>query len=306
MITVPKALSESTISREGETGRVWIESLPDLIDTYLRRWDCAPDGPVTHGGVAVIVPVALRQAQGADGDGTRAIIKISPPHPGNVGESAALDVWQGNGAVRMLQRDDAKFAMLLERVESETLHSLPDAEDALVVAGLLARRLAVPAPPGITHLRDTTPKWEEQTRQQARDLDHGMPARVIDAAIDTIREVGTDQTTTMAHGDLHFGNVLRSDRQPWLAIDPKGYAGTMAFDSATIIRSRPDELLAAPDLKQAILRRLTIFCDAAEVDHGLALRITQARFVNSALWDRGRRQPEIAAMIEHVATVLAP
>jgi streptomycin 6-kinase len=32
---------------------------------------------------------------------------------------------------------------------------------------------------------------------------------------------GNDPGETLMHGDLHFANVLRSDREPWLAIDPR-------------------------------------------------------------------------------------
>lgn len=38
----------------------------------------------------------------------------------------------------------------------------------------------------------------------------------------------------MLHGDLHYRNILRSHREPWLIIDPKGWFGTAAFDAFAV------------------------------------------------------------------------
>ena len=37
--------------------------------------------------------------------------------------------------------------------------------------------------------------------------------------------------------DLHAGNVLRAEREPWLAIDPKPLTGEREFAVAPIVRS---------------------------------------------------------------------
>ena len=34
----------------------------------------------------------------------------------------------------------------------------------------------------------------------------------------------------LLHTDLHAGNVLAAEREPWLAIDPKPYVGDPAYD----------------------------------------------------------------------------
>jgi streptomycin 6-kinase len=34
----------------------------------------------------------------------------------------------------------------------------------------------------------------------------------------------------LLHTDLHAGNVLAAEREPWLAIDPKPYVGDAAYD----------------------------------------------------------------------------
>lgn len=108
MIGTPEAFSRSTIEREGEPGAAWLAELPGIVDELLGRWDCVPDGEVMHGGVGIIVPVR-RRAEGT------AVLKVSFPHPGNVHEPDAFTAWNGRGAVRLHERDDERFAMLLER-----------------------------------------------------------------------------------------------------------------------------------------------------------------------------------------------
>ena len=48
------------------------------------------------------------------------------------------------------------------------------------------------------------------------------------------------------HQDLHGGNVLRAQREPWLAIDPKPLVGEREFDTASFLRDRRWELPERP------------------------------------------------------------
>ncbi|WP_256340362.1 aminoglycoside phosphotransferase family protein [Streptomyces sp. 2231.1] len=50
---------------------------------------------------------------------------MSFPQPGNVHEPDAFVAWGGCGAVLLHERDDERFAMLLERVQSSTAGSSP-------------------------------------------------------------------------------------------------------------------------------------------------------------------------------------
>jgi streptomycin 6-kinase len=60
--------------------------------------------------------------------------------------------------------------------------------------------------------------------------------------------------------DLHAGNVLRAQREPWLAIDPKPFVGDRAYDATQHLFNCPSRIAAAPDLT---IRR---FADLLEVD----------------------------------------
>lgn len=226
MIAVPDSFANNVISREGEPGREWVSTLPDLVADLLERWRCTPTASTTSGGVGIILPV--RRA-----DGSRAVLKVSFPHPGNRYEAHAFEVWRGRRAVLLYERDDSSFAMLLEQGEWQTLDSLGDVDDATPVCGELARRLAVPAPPELPRLSDRAHEWEAALRDDAALLGSPLTRRALDVAVATVRELGSEQPETMVHGDLHFRNVVRAQREPWLVVDPKGFA-----DAAEVERER--------------------------------------------------------------------
>ncbi|MCT9077138.1 aminoglycoside phosphotransferase family protein [Streptomyces fulvoviolaceus] len=283
MIAVPETFVRSTVEREGAAGAAWLAELPGLVDELLERWGCVPDGEVTHGGVGLIVPVRRHVP------GTAAVLKVSFPHPGNVHEPDAFAVWGGQGAVLLYERDDERFAMLLERARTQTLAEAGagDEDEIAAVAGRLNRRLAVPAPPELPRLRERADTWEQELRTDAEELTHALPRRVLDAAVATLHELGRVQPDTLVHGDLHAGNILRADREPWLAVDPKGYVGDPAYDGGTLLKSRAPALLEADDLPKAVHRVLDVFSEAAQLDRERVRRWSQLHAVQTAF--HGRR-----------------
>jgi streptomycin 6-kinase len=279
VIGIPEAFARSTIEREGEPGAAWLAELPGIVDELLGRWGCVPDGAVLHGGVGIVVPV-LGRAEGT------AVLKVSFPHPGNVHEPDAFAAWGGRGAVLLHERDGERFAMLLERVRTSTLAEVEDGDEVVTVAGRINRRLAIPAPPGLPRLQEQADAWEEQLRKDAGELTHTLSPYVVDAAVATVRELARVQPDTLIHGDLHAGNILRADREPWLAVDPKGYAGDPAYDGGTLLKSRALALLEADDLRKAVHRALDVFVEAAELDRERARRWAQFHAVQAAFWGR--------------------
>ncbi|HEY0495321.1 MAG TPA: aminoglycoside phosphotransferase family protein [Kutzneria sp.] len=265
MIDVPAAFARETAQREGTAGRAWLRELPDIAADLLQRWSCGLDGPVVHGAVGVVLPVRR--------DGRPAVVKVSFPHPGNVHQPDAFDVWNGSGAVRLYERDDARFAMLLERAGPDSLAAVTDNDKAVTVLGELSRRLAVAAPAGLPRLRDEVAGWETEIR--AAEF---LPRRTVDAAVAALREF--DHPETVVHGDLHDANVLAAEREPWLAIDPKGLVGDPAYDAFTVIHS--PRLLLTSGHKRA----LDVFCETAGIDRERARRWALVRAVRAVLCNR--------------------
>ncbi|MGW2647993.1 aminoglycoside phosphotransferase family protein [Streptomyces sp. NPDC001393] len=297
----------STVEREGEPGRTWLAALPGIVEDLLPRWECRPDGAVTHGGVGLIVPV--RRVASAE----TAVLKVSFPHPGNAHEPDAYAVWRGRGAVLLHARDDERFALLLERAHTTTLAQAADGDELVAVAGRINRRLTVPAPPGLPRLRERADAWEQQLRTDAATLPHQLPRHVVGAAVATVRELGRGRPDLLVHGDLHARNILRADREPWLAVDPKGYAGDPAYDAGTLLKAYAVDRAAAGDLPKAVRRALDVFAETAALDRERVRRWAQLHAVQAAFSGRrhgfrrarqGVRRDRLVAFADHLAELL--
>ncbi|MFG3260039.1 aminoglycoside phosphotransferase family protein [Streptomyces sp. NPDC048172] len=296
MFAVPEVFARDTVAREGEAGAGWLAGLPGIVEELLARWECAVDGEVTHGAVGVVVPVRRT-------GGDAAVLKVSFPHPGNVHEPDAFAVWGGRGAVLLHARDDDRFAMLLERAHPTQLADSGDPDGMVTVAGRLSRRLAVPAPPSLPRLSDRADAWEEELRADAAAFPDAVPRRAREAALATVRELGRDQPETLVHGDLHARNILRADREPWLAVDPKGYAGDPAYDGGTLLKSQALRFLDADDLAGELHHVLALFADAAGLDLERTRRWAQFHAVQTAYWSH-RHAPRLADFAAHLGDVL--
>lgn len=264
MVVIPRALAEAIVLREGAAGCSWLHELPTIIDEACNRWGCIPDGDAWHGQVALVIPVRHARSSAA--------LKVSFPHAGNRGEADALRCFDGHGAIRLIDADDSGFVLLLERADPLTLSDRLSkgvgtaVEEALEIAGDLARQLAVPASPAIASLASTTAEWDQQLDDQVTATSGLLPGAAIAQARRTIHYLADDATSTMLHGDLHFGNILRSRREPWLAIDPKGWSGTSAWDAFTVIAGRREELRQHGDLSRGISARIRRFSAAAGIN----------------------------------------
>ncbi len=162
------------------------------------------------------------------------VLKIQWPHRESDHEADALEFWQGEGAVRLLARDDERHALLLERCRPGT----PLRESALDVLIDLLSRLWKPAVAPFTSLADEAAWWASTIRGEWEEAGRPFEERLVDAAISTLEELAVTQgEQVLLHQDLHPDNVLAAEREPWLVIDPKPLVGEREFAVAPIVRS---------------------------------------------------------------------
>ena len=136
-------------------------------------------------------------------------------------EADALRLWDGNGAVRLV---DAHGGALLERRArpGQDLSTLPDAEAtdvAVELAGRLWRPAAAPFRPVLPQVR----RW----------LDNADDTVLVPLARRLLEEM-RPSADWVVHGDFHHHNVLRHGDQ-WVVIDPKPYLADREYDVPTFL-----------------------------------------------------------------------
>src|SRR4029077_11016243 len=174
-------------------------------------------------------------------DGSEAVLKIQHRAHDSEHEPTALDLWNADGAVRLLEHDPERWALLLERCRPGTpLAEVPQDEALDVAVGLLPRSWK-PAGTPFTPLADEAASWAGYLPDRWAATGRPFERRLLDAALDAIAGLaGTQGEQVLVNQDLHADNVLRATREPWLAIDPKPLAGEREFGVTALIRG--DEL----------------------------------------------------------------
>jgi streptomycin 6-kinase len=221
------------------------------VAACAERWDLRLQEPFAGSHVSLAVPAR------------DAVLKINFPHEESAREPDALAHWAGDGAVRLLARDDARRALLIERARPGTpLWDSGDDAATHTAAEVLARLHARPAPPeaggAFRPLADEALRWARELPRRWEAHGRPCPAALIDRAVEALPQLArTQPPAVVLHQDLHGGNVLRSGRGP-LAIDPKPLAGDPAFDCASLIRDRREWLLAHPHPPTVLNRRIEI------------------------------------------------
>lgn len=224
--------------------------MPALVTACAHRWDLTLEF-VHPGSTVSIVVFAVRRAEPV-------VLKVQYPHRESAAEATALAAWDGDGAVRLIDHDADRHALLLERCHPGTHLSTVDPAEAMDVLIGLVPRLWVPPVDGVGTLADEAWRWH---RQLGEGVDAGLVdptlARLAADVIADLADSGPD--SVMLHQDLHGENVIAASREPWLAIDPKPLVGERAFGIAPIVRSW--ELGHARDLALGRLDRLVEVLD---------------------------------------------
>ena len=284
-------------------GRAWLASLPDLIDGRLDHWQLTPDlAPGTlpwngHGGI--VIPV-LRA------DGSRAALKIAFPHDEAKVERLALKLWDGNGAVALLEADAGTCAMLLDRLEAgRSLYTAP-MDHAVEVWGGLVPRLGIrpddrPEWHQLEHIAARAEQWSDDLPADWEQLGRPFPRWLLEAALEVCQTRGAvgrrTATDVLVHTDLHFLNVLAGSSCPpaghpsaaagYAAIDPQPMIGEPEFAVAPLLWNRLFDLPAAQQAA-GLRQRCADFSLAAGLDPDVAWQWAVAREVDNALWYAGK------------------
>lgn len=176
-------------------------------------------------------------------------------------ECLALRLFDGRGAVKVLEWDSSLCSMLLEKADPGLPMVLDWDEQTDAFCSLL-NSLWKPASAACG-----LPTVEFEARSRLQDLSRMLSLfgerNYADRHETVMRAVHVLEKLTLSnyeqfliHGDLHAENMLSSHRLPWLSIDPIGCVGERAFDACTLFREETAALRNASNPRELTERRL--------------------------------------------------
>lgn len=148
---------------------------------------------------------------------------------------------ESRGGPKIFASDPETGAVLMERVKPGTelgKSSLPEAECLTVFIRAVQQLRGAP-------LTGLTPLKEYFTCEHA----------ILDYLVQTSPE------PVFLHGDLHHFNILESEVELWVTIDPKGLYGDPAFEAAAWLRNPIDDLGDEDHMRQLTQARLAVLSE---------------------------------------------
>jgi streptomycin 6-kinase len=172
-----------------------------------REWGLELGEPFALSNVSYVAPAG------------RAVLKVAwEGDQESLHEGDALELWNGDGAVRLLRRSER--ALLEERaVPGDDLSAVPDDEAtriAVEVASRLWRRASSPFRPVAPEVR----LWLDNAERDDSEL--------VPLARELLAELEPNRSW-LVHGDFHHHNILRHG-DGFVAIDPKPYLADREYD----------------------------------------------------------------------------
>jgi streptomycin 6-kinase len=172
-----------------------------------REWGLELGEPFTLSNVSYVAPAG------------RAVLKVAwEGDKESLHEGDALELWNGDGAVRLLRRSGR--ALLEERaIPGRDLSALPDAESTAIAVDVALRlwhRVGSPFRPVAPEVQS----WLDSAEREGSEL--------VPLARQLLAELNPS-ADWLVHGDFHHHNVLRSGDR-FVAIDPKPYLADREYD----------------------------------------------------------------------------
>jgi streptomycin 6-kinase len=236
-----------------KAANAWFQRLPSFLEECAERWQLTLLPPFENLSFHYVAPATRA-------DGTPVILKTSAFSDEFEHGLASLRIFNGRGIARLLEYDEEKKVMLLERLQPGAMLAdlVPEQDEQAtsILAGVM-RQLWRPAP--TEHTFPTVAQLGQDLMQLRAHYAGGygpFPPRLVDEAMDLFATLSASaQASMLLHGDLHHYNVLRSG-QAWKAIDPKGVVGDPGYEVGASFFNPMPRILEVSNLEQMLARRV--------------------------------------------------
>ena len=247
----------------GKAGSQFLANLPALIDEASQKWgltEVQPSSNLSYNFVAF--------ARRGDEE---VVLKMGVPNREFRSEIAALRLFNGEGACRLIDHDVKKYWMLLERLwPGVMLATLEDDEEATHIAANVMQKIWRPieqvTPSKAQSLGQTAgfiqlSDWFDGLKKLRRHFDGGtgpFNEKLVERVERSVKDFFLEnQKPVLMHGDFHHFNILSSERG-WLVIDPKGVIGPACYEVGPLLINPWGDLLSGSNYRQMTKRRIDI------------------------------------------------
>jgi streptomycin 6-kinase len=297
LFIIPEDFARFMLTLFGEEGRAWLDRLPSILATCEERWNLRIGAPVGNLSFNYVAPAVLA-------DGTEVMVKtgLTDEFPS---QPEALRRFDGHGMVQLLAYDEHHAVMLMERLKPGTsLRAIEDDEAATEAATEVMRKLWQPLPEK-HYPFPTIHDWGQGFARLRTKYDGGtgpFPPATFDKAEKLYAELSASMAEqVLLHGDLHQDNILAAEREPWLAVDPKGVIGEPAFETGALLRNFWPDILSVPDPRSLMARRIDLLVALLGFDRERIYNWAFSQAVLSTLWgieDTGKLEQEGLYFVE--------
>ena len=300
MFSIPDHFIQHVLRMNGEEGQEQLERLPAILTRCEQRWGLTMSPPFAHLSFNYVAPATLP-------DGTAVLVKVCTFSDEFLPQWEALRLFDGRGMVQLLGYDEEDEVLILEYLQPGTLLStVEDDERATAIIASVMRQLWRPMLG--EHSFPTVEKWGKGfglLRSYYKGDSGPFPPRLLEEAEGLFAELSASSAEpVLLHGDLHHENILAAQRQPWLAIDPKGLVGEAAYETGALLRNELTRVFEASQPRRVMERRVDQLADELGFERARIRGWGLAQAVLSVWWgieDSGEFNEEVLACAELLA-----
>jgi streptomycin 6-kinase len=303
-MNLPPDFIKTVHSTFGDDGRDMLAHLPKLIADASARWgltDVQPIPNLSYNFVAFAKREPSPSGRG-QGEGGNVVLKIGVPRGELASEMAALKLFKGEGVCQLLECDEERGIILLERLNPGTMLSeLKDDDERTHIAVDVMSKLwrDVPTPhaqaavlgggdAALSNMKFIKlSDWFDGLRKIRPHFDGGtgpFPKEILERVEASLPELFADDDVGLMHGDFHHYNILKSG-QGWLAIDPKGVIGPVGYEIGPLMLNPWIKPMDRSRLQFQTKRRVDIIRERLGWERGKIIQWSLAHAVLSAWWD---------------------
>ncbi|MFN8412784.1 MAG: aminoglycoside phosphotransferase family protein [Anaerolineales bacterium] len=258
-------------------GERFLAVLPVLIDEVSDRWGLTKVTPVPN--------LSFNFVAFANRGDDEVILKMGVPNPELTSEMTALKLFNGDGACQLLEHDEERGLLLLERLKpGKMLAELEDDEERTIIAAEVMSKLwrKVPSDNKFIKLSD----WFAGLKKIRPHFDGGtgpFPKKLLERVESFLPELFADTDVKLMHGDFHHFNILSSERG-WLVIDPKGVIGPVGYEVGPLMLNPWSSISDWSRFKVHAERRVSILAERLGWEREKIIKWSTAHAILSAWW----------------------